>query len=81
MSPVTEARRNYLAYQDKYRDRLEREHPGRVAMLHNQELVNIYNDMDDAYSIGVEKYGLGNFSLQRIGQLPIELGIHAAAIT
>ena len=49
-------------------------------MLHDQELVNVYNDMDDAYSIGVEKYGLGNFSLQRIGQQPIELGILAAAI-
>ena len=81
MPSVTEARRNYRAYQEKYRDRLEREHPGRIAMLHNQELVSVYNDMGDAYSIGVEKYGLGNFSLQRIGQRPIELGILAAAIS
>lgn len=80
MPSVTEARRNYLAYKDKYKERLEREHAGRIAMLHNEQLVNIYNDMDDAYSIGVEKYGLGNFSLQRIGQRPIELGILAAAI-
>ena len=78
MPSVTEARHNYRAYKDKYKDMLEREHPGRIAMLHKQELVNIYNDMDDAYSIGVEKYGLGNFSLQRIGQQPIELGILAA---
>lgn len=80
MPSVAEARRNYLAYKEKYKDKLEREHLGRIAMLHDQELVNVYNDMDDAYSIGVEKYGLGNFSLQRIGQQPIELGILAAAI-
>lgn len=81
MPSVTEAHRNYRAYQEEYKDRLEREHPGRIAMLHNQELVSVYNDMGDAYSIGVEKYGLGNFSLQRIGQRPIEIGILAAAIT
>ena len=80
MPSVTEARRNYRVYKETYKDMLEREHPGRIAMLHDQELVNIYNDMDDAYSIGVEKYGLGNFSLQKIGQRPIELGILAAGI-
>ncbi|MDE0131725.1 MAG: hypothetical protein OXQ32_05620 [bacterium] len=41
------------------------------------EVVGIYNDMSDAYSIGHEKYGLGNFSLKRIGERPAQLGILA----
>ena len=77
----TEAYRNYVAYQDTYKEKLEAEHLGRVALMHNREVVNVYNDMDDAYSIGCEKYGLGRFSLQRIGAQPIQLGILAAAVS
>lgn len=77
----TEAHQNYMAYLDRYEQRLEVDHLGRVALMHNREVVNIYNDMDDAYSIGCEKYGLGNFSLQKIGARPIQLGIMAIAVS
>ena len=35
----------------------------------------IYNDGGDAYAIGCEKYGLGNFTTKNIGETPISLGI------
>ena len=56
------------------KDELEAEHFGRVALLHDGELVSIYNDSGDAYDIGCERYGIGNFSVQTIGQKPISLG-------
>ena len=46
-------------------------HRGRIAMFSKGKLVDIYNDIGDAYKIGCRLYGLGNFSLQRIGAKPI----------
>ncbi len=76
----SQARSNYEAYEAQYREELERDHLGRVALLHNAEVVSIWNDMGDAYQVGCDQYGLGNFSLQRIGARPVNLGILAAAV-
>ncbi len=56
------------------RELLEAKHFGRVVLLHDGEIIAIYNDSGDAYSIGCEKYGLGNFSVEIIGSRPISLG-------
>jgi len=62
------------------REELEAEHFGRVVLLHRGEIIAIYNDSGDAYDIGCEKYGLGNFSYEFIGQKPISLGIRTMLI-
>ena len=71
---------NHAAYNEKHRQGLERTDWGRVALMRDGEIVAVYNDMGDAYSIGCEKYGLGNFSITKIGQQPAQLGILAAAL-
>lgn len=71
---VTQIEGDHVAYNEKYRQDMEREHFGRVVLMHQGEIVGIYNDMGDAYSIGCEKYGLGNFFMKRIGQQPAQLG-------
>lgn len=58
--------------------KLIEEHAGRVALLHDGALVAIYNDAGDAYDIGCEKFGLGNFCTQQIGAAPRSLGFAAA---
>ncbi len=73
LSKKEQLEKNYEAYQ-KLKDKLEQEHLGRVALLHNEELVAIYNDEGDAYDIGCEKFGLGGFYLATIGEKPIPLG-------
>ncbi|MCY4305665.1 MAG: hypothetical protein OXC62_12950 [Aestuariivita sp.] len=50
---------------------------GRTSLLHDGKLVAIYNDNDDAYQIGVEKFGAGNFSVQTFGEKPKSLGLLA----
>ncbi len=70
---------NRRAYNDA-KERLEGEHLGRVALLHEGKVVSIYNDSGDAYAIACEKYGLGNFTIQKIGQRPISLGIHTLGL-
>ena len=77
---ASQARSNYEAYIKRYREELERNQTGRIALLHDEELISLWNDMDDAYQTGCDKYGLGNFSLQQIGARPVDLGILAPAL-
>ena len=76
----SQARSNYEAYKTQHREKLERDHLGRIALLHDAEVVSTWNDMDDAYQVGCDLYGPGNFSLQKIGGRPANLGILAAAL-
>lgn len=66
--------KNRVAYK-AIKGKMETDHFGRVALLHDGEIVEIYNDSGDAYTIGCEKFGLGNFSIENIGEPPISLGI------
>ena len=72
--------KNREAY-NAVKDNLESEHFGRVALLHDGQVVAIYNDSVDAYSIGREKYGMGNFSIVKIGEAPISLGIFTMCVS
>ena len=71
--------KNRKAYDIK-KDRLEAENLGCVALLHDGEIIEIYNDMQDAYKIGKSAYGLGYFSLERIGERPVSLGIYTMCL-
>jgi len=70
---------NNAVYNQK-RKEIEASYLGKIILMHNGEIVNAYNDDGDAYSIGCEKYGLGNFSLHRVGEKPIELGFATLGI-
>ena len=71
--------RNRAAY-ETLKENLERSDFGRVVLMHDGAMIAIYNDSGDAYSIGCEKYGLGNFTLHQVGQKPISLGIHTLGL-
>ena len=72
--PATELEKNWAAFKAQ-EESLKTENLGRTVLLHNGEIVQIYNDSGDAYSIGCEKFGLGKFSIQTIGEKPRSLGI------
>ena len=69
----SELEKNWSAF-EKARQRLEAEHLGRIVLLHDGKIIAVYNDSGDAYDIGCEKYGLGNFSIETIGSRPKSLG-------
>lgn len=77
---ATQVHTNHAAYDEKYRQELERDHTGRVALMHDGEVVGIYDDHSSAYWVGCERYELGNFSLEWIGARPAHLGIITAAL-
>lgn len=65
--------KNQMAYEAMRAD-MEQQHFGRVLLMHDGEVVEIYNDSGDAYKIACEKYELGDFSLVTVGEKPIDLG-------
>ena len=67
-------RANEAAYDKHYRERLERDHLGKTALMHDGKVVEVFDDPNDAYLTGYRKWGLGEFSMKEIGQKPIELG-------
>ena len=71
--------KNRAAY-NAIKEEMEAKHFGRAALLHDGEIVDIYNDSGDAYAIGCEKFGLGNFSIEKIGEPPISLGIYTVCV-
>lgn len=70
---MTNLAKDIAAY-NEIRESLERESLGKIAMMHGGHCVAVYNDRSDAYDIGCEKYGLGGFSLKKIGEQPRSLG-------
>ena len=50
---IAELEKNQAAY-DAVKDQMEAEHWGRTVLLHDGNVVAIYNDEGDAYDIGCE---------------------------
>ena len=76
---IDELRKNAAAYR-AVKTEMEAEHWGKIILLHDGEVSAIYNNMEDAYSIGCEKYGEGHFSLYQVGQQPVGFGFQAYAL-
>ena len=73
---IAEMEKNQEAY-DAVKNEMEAGHWGRTVLLHNGNVVAIYNDEGDAYDIACEKFGPGRFSLYVVGKRPIDLGYHS----
>ena len=77
---VDQLRANEVAYEKNYREQLERDHHGKTALMHDGKVVDVYDDPNDAYLTGYERWGLGGFSMKEISQEPLELGIFSAGL-
>ena len=69
-----EVHQNQHIYDTELRDQYEPTDNGKVALMHHGEVVMVLNDEGDAYTVGCQQYGLGDFSLVSIGQRPARLG-------
>ena len=72
--------KNQAAY-EAMQTEMERKHMGRILLMHDGEMVEVYNNRSDAYKIGCEKFGMGKFSLVTVGERPIELGFFGMFIS
>ena len=73
MASQSQIEQNHQAYLDHYRH-LEAEHTGKYALMHDGELIRIYDDLDAGYADGTAKFSDGEFSLKEIGAEPARLG-------
>ena len=70
---ATQVHENFRAFKDRHEAELVGEHLGRVALMHNGEVVDLCDDSEEAYFDGHERYGRGNFSMQEIGAKPMPM--------
>ena len=54
---------------------LLRENNLKYALLHDGKLVEIYNDLEDAYKIGRKEYPKNDFLIRQIDALPASFGV------
>jgi len=74
-------RLNRLAYEARYQHDLEETDFGHIALIHDEEVVGVYDDANVACEVGFKRYGAGSFSIVRIGAEPLSLGIFTFALT
>ena len=50
------------------------------ALMHEGEVIEFYNDWQDAYRTGMRFYGEGLFSVQKVTAEPVDLGYFSHAV-
>ena len=77
---IAEMNKNWEVFK-KIEKSMEKEHRGKTLLMRDGEVVDIFNHIGDAYKIGCEKFGLGRFSLQVVGQRSVDLGSHTMSLS
>lgn len=69
---MTELDVEISAYENM-RDELEAQHMGKWVIIHETELVGIYNTFEDAAEEAVRKFGRGPYLIRQVGAPPVTL--------
>lgn len=62
---------NFPAYVANYKEQLEREHRGKVALMRQGQLVDVFDTVDEADAHGSEQFPERDYMLQKIGSEPL----------
>ena len=65
---------NHAVFQEEHEQRLLETDLGRVALMSDGELVEIFDDTSSAIHAGYERFGMGGFSTHPIGHPPVRIG-------
>ena len=71
--------KNYAAFKAHLRELIQ-SHPGKQALYHDGELIEVFDTLPDAVKFGNKQFGSGNYSVQVITTRPAELGWHTHAL-
>ena len=78
---IDQVRKNFDAYVNEYREQMERTHLGKTLLMHNEKIIDAFEDREMAYLRGYEEFGLGQFTLIAVGDKPVQLGVMSMALT
>ena len=62
---------NFSAYVANYKEQLESEHRGRVALMRQGQLVGVFDTVEEADAQGGERFPERDYMLQMIGSEPL----------
>ena len=62
---------NFAAYVTNYKEQLESEHRGRVALMRQGQLVDVFDTVEEADAHGREQFPERDYMLQMIGSEPL----------
>lgn len=70
-----EIKGNYEVYKSQQTE-MEKTHFGKYLLMHKGKVDLILNDSEDAYQVGCKKFGIGKFSIHKVGERPVDIGVH-----
>lgn len=73
-----EVNKNYAVFKQELH-RLIKEHKDEFVLIHKQQFIAYFKTDNQAFEEGVEKYGVGNFSVQEVTYRKEHIGIYEAA--
>ncbi len=73
-----EVQRNLFAFLPRLKSLLP-EHEGSYAVLHDQQIIGIYRKLSEALRDAQARFEDGLFSIQRVTDKPVELGMFSSA--
>ena len=71
---------NREVFEARHHRDLEQTDLGRVALMHDGEVVDIFDDDYTASRAGFDRFPPGRFSTHPIGHPPIQLGCHGMSL-
>ncbi|MYE38433.1 MAG: hypothetical protein F4X82_02870 [Candidatus Spechtbacteria bacterium SB0662_bin_43] len=71
---VSVAQENYDFFLEK-KDTIPPEHSDKFVLIYKKKFVGYFDTENDAFRVGFEKYGNGKFSIQKVSDEPVDLGI------
>lgn len=78
MSQEEQAKLNYAAFKKLLPELMQKEN--KYALMRDGELVAVYDTMQDAVTTAEKLYADGRWSVQRITDKPINLGLRSRAV-
>ena len=59
-----------IAAYERIRDSLEADHFGKWVVFHDEELIDVFEDFQDAAQTAVERFGRGPYLIKCVGEGP-----------
>lgn len=78
-SATKEIQANHESYKSQQAE-MEKKYFGKYLLMHKGKVALILNDNEDAYQVGCKQFGLGKFSIEKVGEKPIDIGIHTLCL-
>lgn len=75
---TNEIDRNYEAF-ERQLPTLLRTHPGKFALMHDEQIVTFFDNAKAAVSQGLRQFGLGKYSVKEVTSQADDLGFYSYA--